>query len=294
LSGIASRLAGAPITWGICEVPGWGHQMDNTRVLSEAAAVGLRAMELGPPGFLGADAREAAAALELHGLRLAAGFVALVLHDDERARATLDEIARSADVLAGAGADVLVLAAQTGRDGYDVSADLDARGWSVLADTLQRADCIARERGLELTVHPHYGTMIETAAHVERFLAETDASLCLDTGHLLVGGADPLEVARRASGRVRHVHLKDVDGRMAARVRARTLTYHDAVAAGMYCVLGEGDARVLELIPELERSGYDGWYVLEQDTVLAQEPRAGAGPAADAGRSLERVLEIAA
>ena len=294
MSDIAARLAGAPITWGVCEVPGWGHQMAAERVLSEAAAVGLRAMELGPPGYLGVDAAEAAAALRRHGLRLAAGFLAVVLHDAGRADDALADVASSADVLAGAGADVLVLAAQTGLDGYDVSGELDARGWSVLADTLERAGGIARERGLALTVHPHYGTMIETAAHVERFLDETDAALCLDTGHLIVGGADPLGVARRASRRVQHVHLKDVDARMAARVRARDLTYHDAVASGMYRPLGEGDARIDELVAELEAQGYDGWYVLEQDTVLAAEPAPGASPAAQAGRSLQRVLEVAA
>jgi inosose dehydratase len=48
-------IAGAPISWGVCEVPGWGYQLDRDRVLAEMHQVGLTATELGPDGFLPAQ-----------------------------------------------------------------------------------------------------------------------------------------------------------------------------------------------------------------------------------------------
>jgi inosose dehydratase len=92
--------------------------------------------------------------------------------------------------------------------------------------------------------------------------------LTLDTGHLLVGGADPVALARSAPDRVGHVHLKDVDARLADRVRAGDLSFSAAVGTGLFRPLGEGDVDVLTLVRALEDAGYRGWYVLEQDVQL--------------------------
>ena len=135
-------------------------------------------------------------------------------------------------------------------------------------------------------MHPHYGTVIEDEGQVGRLLEGSGVDLCLDVGHLAVAGADALEVARRAEGRIRHVHLKDVDATFAERVRAREMGYHEAVRAGLYRPLGEGASRIRETVALLEASGYHGWYVLEQDVVLLAEPPPGAGPARDVERSL--------
>jgi inosose dehydratase len=122
---------------------------------------------------------------------------------------------------------------------------------------------------------------------VRRVLTSSDIPLCLDTGHLMVGGADPLEITRAADGRIRHVHLKDVDASVAGRVRRGELGYREAVAGGLYRPLGEGDARIGRVLAELEGRGYRGWYVLEQDVVLAEEPRPGEGPVTAARQSLD-------
>ena len=76
----ARRIAGAPISWGVCEVPGWGTQLPPERVLAEMAGLGIEATELGPLGWLGADP---AARLGEYGLALVGGFVPLVLHAGE-------------------------------------------------------------------------------------------------------------------------------------------------------------------------------------------------------------------
>lgn len=290
------RLAGAPITWGVCEVPGWGCQLAADRVLREVAGVGLRAVELGPRGFLPDDPCEVARTLDRHDLRLAAGFVPAVLHRGEHRAEALEGLAAAAATLKAAGAEVLVLAAELagGHGGYDRSAELSEAEWATLAEGLGRARAVAATHGLALALHPHYGTAVERREHVERILASSDVPICLDTGHLLVGGADPLAVARAADGRVIHVHVKDVDAALAARVRAGELGYRDAVARGLYRPLGEGDVDVAAIVRLLRSAGYGGWYVLEQDVVLEREPAEGEGPALAAARSVDYLTRVMA
>src|SRR6202158_6560156 len=74
------RLAISPVCWGISDVPGWGHQLDPERVLSEAAAVGEGAITAGPPGFLPDRSDQAKPLLRRHKLQVVAGQVRAVLH----------------------------------------------------------------------------------------------------------------------------------------------------------------------------------------------------------------------
>ena len=288
------RLAGAPITWGVCEVPGWGCQLGAERVLREVANLGLGAVELGPRGFLPEEPGELARTLHRHDLRLAAGFVPALLHHAEHHNGALETIATAARTLAAAGAEVLVLAAELGNGagGYDRSAELSDEEWRALLEGLDRAREVAREQRLGLALHPHYGTAVERRAHVDRILAESDIPLCLDTGHLLVAGADPVAVARAANGRITHAHFKDVDAGLARRVRRGELRYRDAVARGLYRPLGEGDVDVAGVVGLLRAAGYTGWYVLEQDVVLEEEPAEGEGPARAAARSVNYLKRI--
>jgi inosose dehydratase len=287
---LLDRVAGAPISWGVCEVPGWGYQARPDRVLREMRQVGLAATELGPDGFLPGGPGEWARLLAAHGLRAIGGFVPLVLH--EPGRDVLAAIAPALDSFAAAGASMLVLAAATGLDGYDDRIRLERDQWEVLLDNLDRIRDAAAERGIATTLHPHVGTIVEGPAEIARILDGSSIPLCLDTGHLLVGGADPARLAAEVPARVGHAHLKDVDAALAARVRARELTYTQAVAAGMYRPLGLGDAGVAGIVRSLEAAGYQGWYVLEQDTVLEHEPPPSQGPAAEVRASLEFLREL--
>jgi inosose dehydratase len=282
---LLDRLAGAPISWGVCEVPDWGCQLPPQRVLGEMRELGLCATELGPAGYLAASADELAAALDRNSLRLAAAFVAAVLHVPERRAAALAELDAVAGTVAAAGAGVLVVAAAAPGDGYDRREALDRAGWAALAGTVAAALEVADRHGLTLAVHPHAGTLVEGPDEVDRLLELTDAALCLDTGHLSIGGSDPLQVAALAGPRVRHVHLKDVDAALAGQVRRGELPYGVAVRRGLYRPLGDGDVDVAGLVRALEGAGYAGWYVLEQDTALSAEPPAGFGPMVDVRRS---------
>jgi inosose dehydratase len=270
----------------VCEVPGWGHQLSPERVLSELAGLGLAAVERGPAGFLPEDPAAVRALLGHHGLRLVAAFVPVVLHRPERRPEALREVERAAEALAAAGGEVLVLAAATGSDDYERGAQLTDAEWSALAASLAACEQRAERHGLALAVHPHYGTAIEDVSQVARLLEISDVGLCLDVGHLAVAGASALDVARLAGGRVRHVHLKDVDVALARRVRAGELGYHAAVKEGLYRPLGSGGSRIREVVELLESRGYRGWYVLEHDVVLGQEPSPGEGPVRDGQESV--------
>lgn len=287
---LLDRVAAAPISWGVCEVPGWGFQLSPERVLAEMAALGVRATEFGPDGFLPDEPRAKAETLAAHGLRAVGGFVPSVLHEPDHD--PLPELDRQLDAFVAADAGTLVLAAATGRDGYDDRPVLDADGWATLLANLDRCASRAAERGVRGTLHPHVGTMIERADEVQRVLDGSGIGLCLDTGHLLVGGTDPVELARRATDRIAHTHLKDVDQTWATKVRAGDATYTEAVAGGMYRPLGQGDVDIASIVRLLETSGYDGWYVMEQDTVLHDEP-VGEGPLVDVRASIAFLAGLA-
>ena len=120
---------------------------------------------------------------------------------------------------------------------------------------------------------------------VARVLDGSTIPLCLDTGHLLIGGTDPVELAHTAANRITHAHLKDVHADYAERVQSGELTYAQAVAQGMYTALGTGDVDIAGVVGHLLDHGFDGWFTLEQDTILDGEPD-GEGPVADVRSSV--------
>jgi len=272
------RIAGAPISWGLCEVPGWGHQLTPERVLAEMEGLGLAATEFGPPGFLEADADARVAQLAEHGLGAVGGFHVAVLH--EPGHDPLPGVDAFIDECLAAGAGVVVLAAGTGQDGYDARPELDEAGWRTLLGNLDRLADHAASRGVEATLHPHMGTMIESGEETRRVLDGSHIGLCVDTGHLAAAGADPAAIVAQDPSRVRHVHLKDVDSALAARVVGGELTFAEAVRDGLFVPLGTGSVDVSGIVDSLEGAGYRGWYVLEQDVMLPGEPD-GEGPVSD-------------
>lgn len=284
-----AKIAGAPISWGVCEVPGWGNVLPATTVLNEMNELGLSATELGPPDYLPADPGALKAMLSEYELTLVGGFLAVTLHTD--VQSTLDEADRVAAILKAGGAEVLVLAAATGLDGYDETPQLTDDEWNTLVDTCAKIREIAAKHGLSTVLHPHVGTHVEREAEVDRFLADSDLQLCLDTGHLLIGGTDPVELARRYPDRIGHVHLKDVRDEIAAKVRSGELSYTDAVEQGIYVPLGDGDVDVEALVKLVQNAGYTGWFVLEQDTQLKDGSPVDK-PLKDTARSLAHLSKI--
>ncbi len=282
---LRTRIAGAPISWGVSEAPEWGIELPADRVLSEMRALGLRATELGPTGYLGATPEEVKATLRPYDLQLVGGFLPVPMHVDPQP--DLIEATAAIATLAAAGAEVVVFAAQSADGSYDRKVRLTEEQWPVLLRTLHRLQQVAGEHGLRSALHPHVGTAIEGRDSVLRLLETCDVPLCLDTGHLLIGGMQPAELLALAADRVSHVHLKDVSAQVAARVSSEAISYLEAVRAGLYTPLGAGDVDIAGVVRALQQAGYSGWYVLEQDAALASAPAPGTGPIADVRRSIE-------
>ncbi|QLQ09692.1 MAG: TIM barrel protein [Nocardioidaceae bacterium] len=285
LGPLAGRVAGAPISWGVCEVPGWGVMLRPSRVLPEMQALGLTATELGAPGFLPGEAPVLNAELAAYAMSLVGGFVPLVLHDPAQRADAIRRARETAELFSVCGATRFVTAVVQDYD-WSRPVPLDAEGMKVLATGLAEVDQVCAEYGLTQVLHPHVDTLVETEADVELALEHTSVLWCLDTGHLQIGGVDPAEFARVHGDRVGHVHLKDVRNPIAVQVRRGDLGLMRAVQQGLFCPLGAGDVEVDEVMLALESGGYQGWYVLEQDAALPDEPPAGVGPSDDIAASL--------
>jgi inosose dehydratase len=289
-SSIADRVAGAPISWGVCEAPDWGHEMSADRVLGEMRDLGLRSTELGPTGYLGGSPDDVREQLARYDMRLIGGFLPVPLHVDSEL--DLSEAEDAIKTLAAGGSEVVVLAARSADGSYDRKVVLSDDEWTVLLANLARLQDLIRSYGMVPTLHPHVGTAIEDRESVLRLIESSDIMLCLDTGHLVIGGMQPLELLDTSADRVAHVHLKDVRTAVAASVSAGSTSYIGAVRVGLYAPLGDGDLDIAAIVRALEAVGYQGWYVLEQDSALYGEPDAGAGPVLDVRRSIDFLASV--
>jgi len=287
------KVAGAPISWGVCEAENWGHQMGADRVFGEMSSLGLTGTEFGPLGFLPIEPAARAQVLSRLGMQAIGGFFPVLLHDP--GFDPLPSVKVELDAYEAAGATVLVIAVEQPGGTYDVKRpELDDATWDLLLDNLHRIDAYAASRGVLATVHPHVGTMVETEADIMRVVHGSNTAICFDTGHMFIGGTDPVAFSRDFPHRVKHAHLKDVRLDLAQQVQRGELTYYEAVVRGMYTALGDGDVDIRAIVHNLLRSGYDGWFCLEQDNVVASEPADGEGPFADAKRSVEFIHRVVA
>jgi inosose dehydratase len=273
------RVANAPLSYGAFEltVGVYPNVPGPDELLAEMAAAGYEGTELGPPGYLG-EGDELGERLERYRLALSGGWNQLRFSepehwDDDLAELqrglTLFDAARAAPdarpVLGDAGSDNR--RANPGRGGEDRSLGLDDSGWRRFADGVARAQEVVRSAGYEPTFHPHTSTYVEALWEIERLLELTDVGLLVDTGHLLVGGSDPIEALRDWGERVNYVHVKDVRLDVLRGVIADRADALEAWRRGIFCELGDGDVDLPGFFAELARSGYSGWIAVEQDRI---------------------------
>jgi inosose dehydratase len=224
-------------------------------------------------------------------MRLVGGFLPVPMHLDPAL--DLTEATAAIATLAAGGSEVVVLAARSDDGSYDYKVLMSDEEWTVLLSNLDRLQQVVRDHGMTPTLHPHVGTAIEDRDAVLRLLDSSDILLCLDTGHLLIGGMQPLELLAAAADRVAHVHLKDVNETVAATVAAGDASYLGAVRQGLYTPLGDGDLDIAAIVTALEEIGYQGKYVLEQDCALDGEPEPGQGPLLDVRHSIDFLTSVA-
>jgi inosose dehydratase len=249
--------------------------------------IGFQTTEVGVPGFLPEDATEAKAILDDFGLGTCSGPVSFVVHEQTGRDEALDKVRSAAARLAALGGSALVTVPKRGNVGTDET--LSADGWDRLIEGLSEVGRIAAEHGLSQALHPHVGSLIETAEDMMTLAERSDVGWCLDTAHVASGGLAPDEFAAAVNGRINLVHVKDLDVDMGTRMVAHTVPFDEAITGGVFVPLGAGDLDIAAALAPLPR---DVWWVLEQDIALPEIPAKGEGPMVAAAASLATFLAL--
>lgn len=294
MTGAARRIviANAPVSFGAFEVTvGIDANTPNPlAVLDTVADAGYRGIDLGPVGYFG-EGPLLAERLAQRRLGLSGAYLELPYSEPtalQEMQPALDALLDSLDAVKGIGilpprptlGDFSTLArrARPGQAVKDRSLGLDDAAFALFISGVERTADYCRRRGYEPTFHNETGTFIEAPWEIERMLEHTSVNLCLDTGHLIIGGGDPVAALRDWGTRINHLHLKD------ARREAIAGIVRDAAPAeaiwerGAFCALGQGDVP-LDAVLALVAQSFSGWLVVEQD--ILPNPAGIATPAAD-------------
>lgn len=269
------KVGNAPVSWGVMEVEGWGAQIPYRQVLDEIAEAGYTGTELGPYGYFPTEPNELMPELSARGLQLVASFVPIPLTHAERHESGYQEAMKVAGLLAQSGARLIVLSDEMSEMRMAVSGRVDESRdgmsdaqWDGASQILTRISEACRELGLSAVFHHHAGSFIETPEEIARLCELTNPDLlglCLDTGHYLFGGGDPVGAVRLYGERIRHLHLKDVQLPVLETARRDEVGFLEAVRRGVFCPLGDGAVNLKKAIQDMTAGGYSGWAIVEQD-----------------------------
>jgi inosose dehydratase len=271
------RLGISPIGWINDDLPELGGDIPLDTCLAEARQAGFEGIELGHK--FPRDPALLRPLLAHRGLCLISGWYSGHLLERSVAE-ELEAVEPHRALLAAMGCAILVYAETTGGIAGDRTRSLSSRpslpagDWHDFGTRLtELADHLA-EQGIRLAYHHHMGTVVETAAEIDRLMVATGGSvgLLLDTGHLAFAGADPADIAWRHGPRINHVHCKDVRTSVLARVRAANQSFLDAVLDGVFTVPGDGAIDFAAVLTALKAANYHGWLVVEAEQDPAKAP----------------------
>jgi inosose dehydratase len=281
-------VANAPVSYGAFEIT-VGHDPnvpDGLSVLDQVAAAGYAGIDLGPVGYLGRGTRLGELLAERN-LGLAGAYLELPYADHDalaQAMGDLDALLATFDAvrpylpgppprptLADAGSRER--RSRPGRSATQPALGLDRDGWRAFAEGLARVVGRCRDRGYEPTFHPETGTYVEAPWEVEEVLDRSDIGLCLETGHMMLGGGDPVAMLRDWGERVNHVHLKDAVRSVMAGIVADGSPVTEIWSREAFCALGRGDLDVAGILDGLRGISFGGWLVVEQDILPRSRER---------------------
>ena len=272
-------------------------------LLDHVAEAGYAGIDLGPLGYLGLG-EELAERLRSRNLTLAGGYFAVPFSDPSQLPSELERLDLLLDTFdaASSGSDggagtpkprpTIADAGSESRSAYpgraveDRSLGWDDDGWRRFADQLAQIVARCRERGYEPTFHPHTATYVEAPWEIDRLLELSDIGVCLDTGHLLLGGGDPVSAVGSWRERINHLHLKDARLDIIRDIIRDSAPVEEIWRRRAFCRLGDGDVALDRVLEELDGVGYDGWLIVEQD--ILPDAEAGADtPATDQASNRE-------
>ena len=269
------RLGINPIGWTNDCMPWLGDFISLDTCLAEARKAGFSGVELGRK--FPRSARELAPILKKHGLKLVSGwYSANLLERDAKA-----EIAAMKDhltLLKSLGAEVMVFAETTGEIINQVGAPISRRPkvknaaeWKRLGSRFTEVADYMLGQGVQMAVHHHMGTVVESQQDVDRLLENSGKAvgLLLDTGHMTFAGGDPIAVARKYADRIKHVHCKDIRRYALAACKQRDVSFSEAVLCGIFTAPGDGLVDFRSVFDILAKAKYNGWLVQEAE----QDPR---------------------
>lgn len=263
------RVATAPDSWGV-----WFPQNDKqtpwNRCMDEMQAAGYEGVELGPWGYFPNDFETLKAELGKRQLTLVGGTVGGNYVDDASINSmikTIDELAPLLKKFPEAKYVVLLVDMFTDLMTGELAMprSLSDEQWNQLYRNVQRACDHIRELGLIPALHPHVDCYIQTEEEIEKVLANTDATLCFDTGHHVYGGGDPVKFFKKHHDRIPYLHIKECNMVIKQEMDEKKWSFAKAVIEGIMCEPGSGSIDFQDLVAYLREIGYDGWVTVEQD-----------------------------
>lgn len=266
------KLGIAPIAWTNDDMPDLGSENTFEQCISEMALAGFTGCEVGNK-YPRDDIPALKKALSLRNMQICnAWFSSFLLTKpyDEVEKDFTDHIS----FLKEMGAKVVGISEQSySIQGTDKSVFKDKYimnddEWARLCDGVNRLGKVAKDMGIVLTYHHHMGTVVQTAAEIDRLMENTDPelfSLLYDSGHLAYCGEDYIGVLKKYANRVKHVHLKDIRPEVIDKVKKENLSFLEGVRLGTFTVPGDGAIDFGPIFDILADSGYEGYVLVEAE-----------------------------
>jgi inosose dehydratase len=267
------RIATAPVNWNNADVTDYRPWTPYPALLDEMIAAGYRATEWGMN--MEKDATRLRRDLSVRDLKPLGGFVGLELRTPDRQAAEIERGTELATFFREIGATYLIVADSGDARRLSEAGHVNPTGglsneqWRSLVNGLNQLGNRLGPYGVKVVFHNHVGTYVETQDETARLLEETDPHLvswCFDCGHLAYGGGDNLEMLARYGSRIGYVHIKDLDKAILEQAKTHGWSFAQALKAFIFAPLGEGAARIPDVVEKLRLADYDGWLVIEQDT----------------------------
>ncbi|PKH22243.1 myo-inosose-2 dehydratase [Enterobacterales bacterium CwR94] len=273
------KLAIAPIGWTNDDMPELGSENTFQQIVSEMALAGFTGSEVG--NKYPRDPAVLKPMLDIRGIQIVNAWFSTFFANGEKAK-TIDEFINHRDFLHAMGAKVIGCSEQsksiqgTTKSVLDEKPHFTDEEWRLTAEGYNELAKLAAEKGMQVCLHHHMGTGIQTTEEIARFMASThdDVFLLYDTGHAYYSEgsqAKMLAILQTYLPRINHVHLKDVRDEVVAEVRANKLSFLDGVRKGTFTVPGDGVIDFDPVFRILDEAGYKGWMVVEaeQDPAIA-------------------------
>lgn len=271
------KLGIAPIAWTNDDMPDLGAENTFEQCISEMALAGFTGCEVG--NKYPKDTAVLKKALDLRGMQICNAWFSTFL-TTKPYEETEAEFIKHITFLKEMGAKVVGISEQghsiqgTDLSIFDDKYVMNDEEWDLLCTGVNKLGKVAKDMGITLTFHHHMGTVVQTAAEIDRLMENTDPeyfNLLFDSGHLAYCGEDYMYILKKYINRIKHVHLKDIRPDVVAEVKANGLSFLQGVRKGTFTVPGDGVIDFAPIFDVLAENNYEGYVLVEaeQDPAIA-------------------------